>query len=152
MTAVSQKCGGMDPVDHNLSDDDTNLSLIYTFLPPLVRSSVPKVRSLRRSIGSYRTFVAHSRNTSLDSSSGSRTPPPAYHEAVTPLTSALSDDEDSTLEKPSSRAGKTASFAEDDHSGIQWKYASQGKTRPYPRKHNIPNKIIRSSSSHACGS
>lgn len=115
-------------VDH--SDDDANISLIYAFLPPVVRRSMPKVRSLRRSFNSYRSFGGHSRSSSIDSTdSGRTTPPPAYHENPAPLTSILSDDEilagDGT--GSGSGSGKRASFLQNEENGIQWKYASQGK-------------------------
>jgi len=115
-------------IDPNLSEDDTDVSLIYAFLPPVVRRTVPKVRSLRRSFGSYRSFGSHYRNLSSDSDSGRRTPPPAYHETIVPLTAVLSDDEGrSSLDSSSTTsAGKRTSFVEDSASGIQWKYASQG--------------------------
>lgn len=129
MATLSQKLASRDAtIDRSLPDDDANLSLIYAFLPPLFRRSVPKVRSLRRSIVNYRSFGSHSRRDSTDDlDSGIVTPPPAYHEALASLTSALIDDEDSFAEGSSTGALKGQTFSEDESSGIQWKYASQGK-------------------------
>lgn len=118
--------GSLDPT--TTSDDDSSVSLIYAFLPPLVRRSMPKVRSLRRSLNSYTNYASHSRASSSDGlTSGQNTPPPAYHEALAPLTAVLSDTELLLSDEFSASSGKRASFQENGDSGIQWKYASQGK-------------------------
>ncbi|GAB7349373.1 hypothetical protein MBLNU459_g8499t1 [Dothideomycetes sp. NU459] len=95
-------------------EDEESPSLMYMMLPQLVRRSVPRVRSIRRSISGYSTSFGHARTSSIDGpDAGTRTPPPAYSEPLAPLTSALSDGEDGL---PSGS----------DESKIRWKYASQG--------------------------
>lgn len=126
MTATSQHWFDREPVDSVASNDDTSVSLIYALLPPMVRRSVPKVRSLRKSFTNYSSFGGHARASSIDSTEGTRTPPPAYNEVLAPLTAVLSDDEEPSIEASSS-ASMEARFAENEHSGIQWKYATQGK-------------------------
>lgn len=128
MTTLSHHIFGKHPVDQGaLSDEDASISLIYAFLPPMVRRSMPKVRSLRRSFNHYRPYGVHSSGSTIDSTdSGTRTPPPAYHETPPrplPLTSVLTDDESATLDLPSD----AITFSDDERSEIQWKYARQGK-------------------------
>lgn len=107
----------------NDPSDDDDVSLFYALLPHLVRRSMPKVRSLRRSFNSYR----RTRTSSTESTeSGSRTPPPAYHEALTPLTAALFEDDTEYVESPSTDLSRDTTFSQNEGSGIQWKYASQG--------------------------
>lgn len=127
MNALSPYYTGRGSTNHGLSDDDENVSLIYAFLPPMVRRSMPKVRSLRRSWSTYRSLTAQSHDSNVDESeSGTITPPPAYHEALAPLTSVFSDDESFAIGEPSTSTAKSTGFAENEDSGIQWKYATQG--------------------------
>lgn len=98
-------------------EDEEPSSLMYMMLPHLVRRSVPRVRSIRRSISGYSPSFGHARTFSIDEpSAGTRTPPPAYSEPLAPLRVALSDEED-------------VSVPDSDESKIRWKYASQGMFR-----------------------
>ncbi|KAL1306061.1 hypothetical protein AAFC00_004187 [Neodothiora populina] len=128
MATISHGCVGKNAVNQSaVSEDDASLSLIYSFLPPVVRRSMPKVKSLRRSFNTYRSFGGYSTGSSIDYvDSGSATPPPAYHETLAPLTSALCDDEDASTEESTPCSSKRSSFIENEQTGIQWKYASQG--------------------------
>ncbi len=111
--------------NHNGECDD--VSLIYSMLPLLVRRSVPKVRSLRRSISGYSSI--QTRSSSIDSSgSGSKTPPPAYHDPLLPLSSST-DNNEGKFGFNDFAASPTGphTFSDNGRSGIRWKYASQGK-------------------------
>lgn len=128
MTTLSHHVFGKHPVDQGASSgEDASISLIYAFLPPMVRRFMPKVRSLRPSFSHYRPYSVHSSGSTIDSTdSGTRTPPPAYHETTPrplPLTSVLTDDESAILDLPSC----AVIFSDDEQSGIQWKYARQGR-------------------------
>lgn len=85
--------------------------------------------------------MGHTRGLSEDSTA-SVTPPPSYRSSyrddVAPLTSeslSLSDDEELEAESTSRPASRglsgyaTPTMMEEDQSGVQWKYASQGNTR-----------------------
>lgn len=99
---------------HGEVEDEERSSLMYMMLPHLVRRSVPKVRSIRRSLSGYSTSFGHTRASSIDGQNvGNITPPPAYSEPLAPLTAAFSDAAD-------------VSVSESDDSKIRWKYASQG--------------------------
>lgn len=125
--AVSQSCVGTNITSQTGSEDEETLSVFYNVLPTLVRRSIPKVRSLRRSISNYNApLIGHSRAASIDNNVlRAATPPPAYREVRTSLDAPLSDDE-AASSTACSGSGKRASFVENDSSGIQWKYASQG--------------------------
>lgn len=113
--------------------DEESTSLIYAVLPPLIKRSVPKVRSLRRSLSSYNcaaALVGHSARSSPDSARpGSATPPPPYQEPIGSLASILSDDEHDRVSSPSRRplALDPSIFSDSERAGIKWEFASQGK-------------------------
>ena len=121
--------------------DEESTSLIYAVLPPLIKRSVPKVRSLRRSLSGYSAAalvgIAHTTTASTDNSrTGSTTPPPPYQDAARPLTSVLSDDDDDddeSFEGPSKPVRPLALdpsiFADSERAGIKWEFASQGNYR-----------------------
>ncbi|TIA39339.1 hypothetical protein D6C79_07668 [Aureobasidium pullulans] len=114
------------------SNHEENTSLIYAVLPPLIKNSMPKVRSLRRSLSGYNcaaALVGHVRNSSAESSRpGSATPPPPYQEPIASLTSVLSDDnfQDTPPTSPRSLPLDTAIFANDERTGIKWEFGRQG--------------------------
>ena len=109
-----------------------NISLIYAVLPPLIKNSMPKVPSLRRSLSGYNraaALVGHVRALSTESSRpGSATPPPPYQEPIASLTSVLSDIDfqDTPPTSPRSLPANSAIFVDDERAGIKWEFARQG--------------------------
>ncbi|KAI4716565.1 hypothetical protein E4T48_07265 [Aureobasidium sp. EXF-10727] len=118
------------PVLH--STDDQNTSLIYAVLPPLIKNSMPKVPSLRRSLSGYnRALVGHVRALSTDSPRpGSANPPPPYQEPIASLTSVLSDVDfqDTPPTSPRSLPVDSAVYANDNRAAIKWEFARQGQS------------------------
>jgi hypothetical protein len=112
-----------------------NISLIYAVLPPLIKNSMPKVPSLRRSLSGYNraaALVGHVRALSTESSRpGSATPPPPYQEPIASLTSVLSDIDfqDTPPTSPRSLPANSAIFVDDERAGIRWEFARQGNYR-----------------------
>ncbi|KAI5274818.1 hypothetical protein E4T47_02003 [Aureobasidium subglaciale] len=117
-------------LDH--SSDEENTSLIYAVLPPLIKNSMPKVRSLRRSLSGYNraaALVGHARSSSTESSRpGSATPPPPYQEPIASLTSVLSDVDfqETPPTSPRSLPIDAPVFVHDERAGIRWEFARQG--------------------------
>ncbi|KAG9844036.1 hypothetical protein KCU98_g7724, partial [Aureobasidium melanogenum] len=114
--------------------DQENTSIIYAVLPPLIKKSMPKVPSLRRSLSGYNraaALVGHVRALSTEGARpGSATPPPPYQEPIASLTSILSD-VDFQETPPTSRTSlptDTAIFVSDERAGIQWEFARQGQS------------------------
>ncbi|CAD0084113.1 unnamed protein product, partial [Aureobasidium vineae] len=108
------------------STDEENTSLIYAVLPPLIKKSMPKVPSLRRSLSGYNraaALVGHARALSTESPRpGSATPPPPYQEPIASLTSVLSDIDfqDTPPTSPTSLPVDNAIFGSDERAGIKW--------------------------------
>ena len=115
-------------------DDDQNISLLYAVLPPLLKTHVPKVRSLRRSLSGYNCAAALARRSSTETSCtpGSATPPPPYQDPIPSLTSVLSDPafQQTPPASPSSLPLDATIFAHDEPSAVKWEYARQGKRNP----------------------
>lgn len=117
------------------STDQENTSIIYAVLPPLIKKSMPKVPSLRRSLSGYNraaALVGHVRALSTESPRpGSATPPPPYQEPIASLTSVLSDVDfqETPPTSPRSLPADTPIFVNDERAGIQWEFARQGKYR-----------------------
>jgi hypothetical protein len=115
------------------STDQENTSLLYAVLPPLIKNSMPKVPSLRRSLSGYNraaALVGHVRALSSESlRPGSATPPPPYQEPIASLTSVLSDIDfqDTPPTSPRSLPVDTPIFVNDERAGIQWEFARQGR-------------------------
>jgi len=114
------------------STEQENISLIYAVLPPLIKNSMPKVPSLRRSLSGYNraaALVGHVRALSTESSRpGSATPPPPYQEPIASLTSVLSDIDfqDTPPTSPRSLPVDAPVFVNDERAGIKWEFARQG--------------------------
>lgn len=117
------------------STEPENISLIYAVLPPLIKNSMPKVPSLRRSLSGYNraaALVGHVRALSTESSRpGSATPPPPYQGPIASLTSVLSDIDfqDTPPTSPRSLPTNPAIFVDDERAGIKWEFARQGNYR-----------------------
>jgi hypothetical protein len=117
------------------STEPENISLIYAVLPPLIKNSMPKVPSLRRSLSGYNraaALVGHVRALSTESSRpGSATPPPPYQEPIASLTSVLSDVDfqDTPPTSPLSLPANPSIFVDDERAGIKWEFARQGNYR-----------------------
>lgn len=121
------ECIVVDSADDVFRSDDS-VSLFYTMLPLVLRRSVPKVRSLRRSISNYSTASPHRTRASSSSeseSSGIRTPPPPYIDPLAPFSSEqdVASEDDSTV-----FTGLYAVPASEEEHGacVRWKYAGQG--------------------------
>ncbi|KAG9724057.1 hypothetical protein KCU86_g16876, partial [Aureobasidium melanogenum] len=116
------------------STNQENISIIYAVLPPLIKKSMPKVPSLRRSLSGYNraaALVGHVRALSTESARpGSATPPPPYQEPIASLTSVLSDVDfqETPPTSPRSLPADTAIFVNDERAGIQWEFARQGQS------------------------
>jgi hypothetical protein len=116
-----------------LSNDQENISCLYAVLPPLLKNSMPKVPSLRRSLSGYNdraaALVGHVRALSTESlRPGSATPPPPYQEPIASLTSVLSevDFQETPPTSPRSLPVDTPIYVNDERAGIKWEFARQG--------------------------
>lgn len=116
--------------------DQENISCIYAVLPPLLKNSMPKVPSLRRSLSGYNdraaALVGHVRALSTESfRPGSATPPPPYQEPIASLTSVLSeiDFQETPPTSPRSLPVDSHIFVNDERAGIKWEFARQGNSQ-----------------------
>lgn len=122
---------------------NTRPSMLYHMLPTMVSDRIPTLPSLRRSLNDARNRATHSKSNSITELSQPETPPPGYSSrpgsgCATPNRFSLafaeteSDFSDDASERPSSsRSALPPSFgAHETVTGINWKYASQGKAYP----------------------
>jgi len=138
--------------DFELNSHTREGSMLYAMLPSVVKSRLPHLSSLRRSVSMYGLAT---RRKSADSrlTSGSRTPEAGYTSAMVLSGSramvseedmtgyfaesvATSSDEDiSPSPTPKGRRSQRMDLTE-SKSGIVWKFANQGKTT-WNVNHNI---------------
>ena len=115
-------------------------SMIYQVLPTMVSSHLPTLPSLRRSIGEIRERGLHSKKNSLSELPLPGTPPPGYTSrpssgSATPNRRSVVASEvdldfaDELSERPSSSMSSSPPpfAAYETKTGVNWKYAGQGK-------------------------
>ncbi|TKA82081.1 hypothetical protein B0A49_00234 [Cryomyces minteri] len=119
-----------------MNSSDEKASLLYSLLPTLVRNRIPRIPSLRGSVGSRRETSRHTHELN-EGSDGYRTPPPTYSSPVQSNRTSvagieeiesLSRDRPSNAESPYS-GGSTSPMmfnTSETDSGIEWKFANQG--------------------------
>lgn len=118
-------------------------SIMYTILPPIVQSRIPKLPSIRQAVGRLRRSSSYA--SSISDSTRTRTPPPRYSSrpasAGENRWSMISDSEATDIShneeinfdhSPSSRSTPPTFLMSEDQSGINWKYANQGRSRSNP--------------------
>lgn len=121
--------------DIELSTEETQLpppSMMYSVLPTMVQSHIPRLSSLRRSVSELRRRPAHSGAASLDTL-GAQTPPPQYTSRPssrrdTVCTALDVSDSEAYLEDGvmSSSTASPLLVGSDGESGINWKFSNQG--------------------------
>lgn len=115
-------------------------SMIYQVLPTMVSSHLPTIPSIRRSIGEIRDRRLHSKSNSMSELPLPGTPPPGY--TSRPSSGSASPNRRSMIvgeadldfsDDASERPGSSMSMnpppfaAYETKTGINWKYAGQGK-------------------------
>lgn len=118
-------------------DKGVHASMLYNILPSLVTSRVPTLPSIRRSVTSYRTRSLHSKTNSLSDTSSLGTPPPCYTSrppsgAATPdrgFRDSSIDLSDDASDRPRSSGSSfpLVTTTYEAETGVNWRYASQGK-------------------------
>ncbi|KAF2091785.1 hypothetical protein K490DRAFT_30800 [Saccharata proteae CBS 121410] len=114
-------------------------SSVYTMLPALIQSRIPRLQSLRRTVTDFRTRPQHSRCASEPVPGAETSPPPAYtsrpSSAAMRRGSGASDGDTvqsipgDTLvdDRPSSSSTALPEYRPSDmQTGVNWKYANQG--------------------------
>jgi hypothetical protein len=123
-------------------------SMLFTMLPAVVQSHLPRLPSIRRSVSMYglanrrKSAQTDSRPSSGGSSTGSRTPDGGYNtalvlshsramvaeeEVATYFAESASSDEDSSAEFRRRKGKNVVMEVAETKSGIGWKFANQGK-------------------------
>lgn len=115
-------------------------SMLYQMLPTVVTSRLPTLPSLRKSLNEVRNRGLHSKSSSLSVASEPTTPPPGYStrpgsSSATPnhfslgFTETEFDFSDDASEQSSLSGSAPVPMlgAHETATGINWKYASQGR-------------------------
>lgn len=124
--------------DIELSTEEMQLpppSMMYSMLPAMVQSHIPRLSSLRRSVSELRRRPTHVRATSLDTL-GAQTPPPQYSSRPSSrgdnLCTALDVSDSEAYPEDGVMSSSTTSpllVGSDGESGIKWKFSNQGALR-----------------------
>jgi hypothetical protein len=124
-----------------IKGDEKKVSMLYTVLPAMVQQRIPSLPSLRRTLSDMRSQTRPPNTPRTASDAFPRSPPPGY--TSRPVSAELSrhssnrssidhtDDEDLFQEALSDDVAPPMSepppfTAPEVHTGIKWRYASQG--------------------------